>query len=105
MEASLTITMDSAGRVVIPVAIRRELALAGGAELEATVEGGSLHLRPVGTVAIASRGRRLVISTPPLWVRCRIIGMDERNGRSGFLTGEDRVRHVGPGCGCDQLAS
>ncbi|MFH1466033.1 MAG: AbrB/MazE/SpoVT family DNA-binding domain-containing protein [Pseudomonadota bacterium] len=60
MESIITITMDAAGRVVIPAAVRRELALAGGAELRVEVEHGAIHLCPVGGAVLARRGRRLV---------------------------------------------
>lgn len=61
MEAPITITMDAAGRLVIPVAVRRELALVGGTELVVDVAGGTIQLRPTSTAAVASRGRRLVV--------------------------------------------
>lgn len=61
MEDPVTITMDAAGRLVIPVAVRRELALAGGTELVVEVEGGAIHLRPAGQAALVPRGRRLVV--------------------------------------------
>lgn len=61
MEEPLTITMDAAGRLVIPAAIRRELALVGGAELLVDVQGGAIHLRPTAHAAVASRGGRLVV--------------------------------------------
>ncbi len=60
MDEALTISMDAAGRLVIPAAIRRELALVGGAEFVVAVEGGTVHLRPTCTASLASRGRLLV---------------------------------------------
>lgn len=76
--------MDAAGRLVIPVAVRRELALVGGAELVVDVQGGTILLRPAGGAALAARGKRLV-------VRSALTGevpdhrelRDERAARSG----------------------
>ena len=56
-----TITMDSAGRLVIPAAVRRELALVGAAELAIDVTAGSIVLKPTATAVVAARGRRLVV--------------------------------------------
>ncbi|MCK6527244.1 AbrB/MazE/SpoVT family DNA-binding domain-containing protein [Myxococcota bacterium] len=61
MESPLTITIDAAGRLVIPAAVRRELAIVGGTELAVEVEGGVIHLRPTGSAALARRGRRIVV--------------------------------------------
>lgn len=63
MDGPLTITMDAAGRLVIPAAVRRELALVGGAELVVDVQAGTIVLRPAGGATIAKRGRRLVVSS------------------------------------------
>jgi AbrB family looped-hinge helix DNA binding protein len=59
-----TVTIDAAGRIVIPASIRRELALTGGTELSLTIDGGSLHLRPVARAPVEERGGRLVITSP-----------------------------------------
>lgn len=61
MASTLVITIDSSGRLVIPAAVRRDLALAGGTELAVEVEGGAIHLRPMGNAALSRRGRRLVV--------------------------------------------
>jgi len=61
METPTTITMDAAGRVVIPAAVRRELALVGGTALRLEVEAGAIHLHPVESAGIVRRGRRLVV--------------------------------------------
>jgi AbrB family looped-hinge helix DNA binding protein len=42
----LTITLDKAGRVVLPKSVRDELHLAAGDQLELTVEGERLTLEP-----------------------------------------------------------
>lgn len=41
------VTMDGAGRVVLPKPVRDRLRLRAGAELELEVEGESVRLRPV----------------------------------------------------------
>ena len=61
MEKPPTITMDAAGRLVIPAGVRRELALVGGAEFVVDVQAGMIQLRPTARAALAKRGRRLVI--------------------------------------------
>ncbi|MBK8867412.1 MAG: AbrB/MazE/SpoVT family DNA-binding domain-containing protein [Dermatophilaceae bacterium] len=53
--APMLVTIDKAGRVVIPKDIRDRLSLAPDTELEATVEGAELRLRPIRRV-----GRRIV---------------------------------------------
>lgn len=58
-----TITMDGAGRIVIPASVRRELALVGGSELEVVVEGGSIHLRPVARARVERRAGRWVVTS------------------------------------------
>lgn len=42
----MMVTMDKAGRVVIPKELRERLSLAADAELEVELEGGSLRLTP-----------------------------------------------------------
>ncbi|MFN0103984.1 MAG: AbrB/MazE/SpoVT family DNA-binding domain-containing protein [Bryobacteraceae bacterium] len=44
---STTVTLDKAGRVVIPKALRDEIHLDAGDELELLAEGETLTLRPV----------------------------------------------------------
>lgn len=61
MDAPITVTMDAAGRLVIPAVVRRELALVGGAELVVDVQGGTIHLRPASGAVVTTRGRRLVV--------------------------------------------
>jgi AbrB family looped-hinge helix DNA binding protein len=53
--------MDGAGRIVIPAALRRELALGNGSELEIEVDGGAIVLRPVGGARPERRAGRLVV--------------------------------------------
>src|SRR6187551_3844883 len=48
---NLRLTIDSAGRVVIPKPLREELDLAPGDTLELETGGGSITLRPVRDLA------------------------------------------------------
>lgn len=43
----MMVTIDRAGRVVIPKELRDRLSLAPDAELEVEIEGGALRLTPV----------------------------------------------------------
>jgi AbrB family looped-hinge helix DNA binding protein len=54
----MTITIDSAGRVVIPQAMRRRLGLEAGARLEIEEIDGTVVLRPANrvTMEIAADG-------------------------------------------------
>jgi len=54
-------TMDKAGRVVIPVEVRKRLGLNAGAELEMAIEGFAIRLvRAVPGPELVRRGERLV---------------------------------------------
>ena len=54
-------TIDKAGRVVIPAAIRERARLAPGTEIEVTIEDGSVRLvRRVPGPKLVRVGRRLV---------------------------------------------
>lgn len=56
--------MDRAGRLVVPKALREQLGLEPGAELEATVEDGRLVATPVGPeVVLVEENGRLVAAT------------------------------------------
>jgi AbrB family looped-hinge helix DNA binding protein len=64
-------TIDNAGRVVIPKAMRDELGLNGGTELEIVLADGRIEIAPVATkVRLVRRGGRLVAvadrEMPPL---------------------------------------
>lgn len=55
-------TIDKAGRVVIPAALRRRAKLTPGTELEVTAEGFTLRLeRAAPGPEIERRGRRQVV--------------------------------------------
>lgn len=54
-------TIDKAGRVVIPVEVRKRLGLNAGTELEMVVEGFAIRLvRAVAGPQLTRRGERLV---------------------------------------------
>jgi AbrB family looped-hinge helix DNA binding protein len=78
-------TIDKAGRVVIPAALRERVGLTPGAELEIVEEDGALRLERVATgPKLVKVGRRLVARpTAPADTRPRLdIGAlieEERN--------------------------
>lgn len=53
--------------MVVPKALRNQLRIAPGAELEARVEGGELIARPVGpeVVLVEENGRLVATTTTP----------------------------------------
>jgi AbrB family looped-hinge helix DNA binding protein len=54
-------TIDAAGRVVVPKALRDELGLTGGQELEIVSRDGRLELEPAGVpMHLERRGDALV---------------------------------------------
>ena len=61
-------TIDKAGRIVVPKAIRQELALYGGQELEVTARDGRLEIEvPPTPMHLEERGGLLVaVSNEPL---------------------------------------
>jgi AbrB family looped-hinge helix DNA binding protein len=53
--------IDAAGRVIVPKALRDELGLTAGRELEIRARDGVLVIEPVPTpVRLVKRGKRLV---------------------------------------------
>lgn len=57
-------TIDDAGRLIVPKALRDELRLTGGTLLEIRLREGRLELEPVATpMRLERRGRRLVATT------------------------------------------
>ena len=68
-------TIDKAGRLVIPKALRDRVGLAPG-EVEITADGAALRVEPVSEESLAERGGRLVIPT------------------SGFSLSDDLVREL-----------
>jgi AbrB family looped-hinge helix DNA binding protein len=60
----MRITIDAAGRLVVPKALRDELRLEGGTLLEIRVREGRLELEPVSApMRLERRGRRLVATS------------------------------------------
>jgi AbrB family looped-hinge helix DNA binding protein len=61
-------TIDQAGRVVVPKALRDELGLSAGTPLDAQVREGRLELEPLATpMRLIRRGKSLVaVSDEPL---------------------------------------
>ena len=53
-------TIDKAGRLVVPKALRDRLGLHPG-EVEITVDGASLRIEPVFNDSLVEKGGRLVI--------------------------------------------
>lgn len=67
----MRITIDRAGRIVVPKAMRDELGLDGGAEVEIELVDGRIEIAPVTTpVRLVRRDGRLVAvadrEMPPL---------------------------------------
>jgi AbrB family looped-hinge helix DNA binding protein len=62
-----TITMDAAGRIVLPKPIRERLHLRGGAKLRAHIVADKIELIPEEdeNVRIVRKGKRLVITGVP----------------------------------------
>ena len=65
----MTVTMDAAGRLVIPREIRREAALEPGVPLEVRWRDGIIELEPQPLAVTLERRRRLVVATPTRPVR------------------------------------
>lgn len=60
----MKITIDGAGRIVVPKRLRAELGLAAGTALDIRVRDGRLELEPVPTeMRLVHRGRGLVATT------------------------------------------
>lgn len=57
-------TMDAAGRLVIPRAIRREAALEPGVALEVRWRDGIIELEPKPLPVTVARKGRLLVATP-----------------------------------------
>jgi AbrB family looped-hinge helix DNA binding protein len=60
----MTITMDSAGRLVIPREIRREAGLEPGAPLEVQWREGVIEITPQPLPVTLARKGRLLVATP-----------------------------------------
>ena len=66
----MTLTIDVAGRIVIPKSMRDQIGLSAGSELEIHLKDGRLELEPVSKVRLERRGGHLVAvlreGTPPM---------------------------------------
>jgi AbrB family looped-hinge helix DNA binding protein len=62
-----TITMDDAGRIILPKPMRERLHLRGGAKLKADIVADKIELTPEpdDSVRIVRKGKRLVITGLP----------------------------------------
>jgi AbrB family looped-hinge helix DNA binding protein len=87
-----SVTMDSAGRVILPAAVRRELALAAGTTLNLEVVDGAIVLR-------AAEGAHLVRRAGRLVVRSALVGPapDHRDLREERLQRDARLESREPG--------
>lgn len=57
----MTVTIDKAGRVVIPASVRARLGLRPGTPLELSADDAAIHLAPVAPrPELVRKGRRLV---------------------------------------------
>lgn len=55
--------IDKAGRVVIPRQLRARIGLAGGGQVEITVDGAAIRLEPVAGEGLVEEAGFLVIPT------------------------------------------
>ncbi len=62
---STTLTMDATGRLVLPLAMRKKLALKAGAKIRAELAAGSIQLTPESAVRLVKKGNRLVVAGFP----------------------------------------
>ena len=60
----MTVTMEAAGRLVIPREIRREAALEPGVPLEVRWRDGVIELEPQSLPVSLERRGRLLVATP-----------------------------------------
>jgi len=61
--STMRTTMDTAGRLVVPLALRSQVGLVAGGEVEIEVDGGIVRIEPVAGQGFIEEGGRLVI--PP----------------------------------------
>ena len=57
----MTVTIDRAGRIVVPKSLRERFNLVAGAELEMEVSGEYLQLRKVGVEPALTRKRGILV--------------------------------------------
>jgi AbrB family looped-hinge helix DNA binding protein len=57
----MSVTIDGAGRIVIPKALRERAGLVPGVELLIELDGTGIHIEPAAGVGLEQRGRFLTI--------------------------------------------
>ena len=86
----MEVTMDSAGRLVIPREIRREAALEPGAPLEIRWRDGVIELEPRPLAVTLERKGRLLVATPSARVPALAAATVERTRREVARRGRRR---------------
>jgi len=86
----MEVTMDSAGRLVIPREIRREAALEPGAPLEIRWRDGVIELEPRPLAVTLERKGRLLVATPSARVPVLRAATVERTRREVARRGRRR---------------
>ena len=84
---AMVTTIDSAGRIVIPKALREQVGLSPGTEIDIQVRDGHLEIEPVAVMTVEKRGRFFVAVAPPGTPPVEPTAVDEflndlREGRS-----------------------
>ncbi len=64
MIQTMTVTMDAAGRLVIPREIRREAALEPGVPLDVRWRDGVIEIEPQALAVTLKRKGRLLVASP-----------------------------------------
>lgn len=54
-------TIDRAGRIVVPKALRDSVGLRAGSEVEVTADGAGIRIEAIAGVGLVEEGGRLVI--------------------------------------------
>lgn len=67
----MTITMDKAGRIVIPAGVRARLGLRPGAPLELSADDEAIHLAPIAPRPELVRKSGRLVARPTLPARDR----------------------------------
>ncbi len=82
---SLTISVDSAGRLVLPIEVRRRLNLVAGSKLKLDVVAQRIELTPQAEAqspVVMSKGRRLVLAATAQASSAARAVRDERDDRA-----------------------
>lgn len=74
-------TIDAAGRVVIPKALRELAGLVPGAELTIEIDGAGLRIEPAVGVGLAKKGRFLVIPASDQTIDDEVVDRLRRKGQ------------------------